>query len=577
MKIHTFCNPLDLSYEYRVYEGDKDGNSLICLEAADPVVVAFEQEYYLFSSVTNGYWVSEDLANWSFIFCDNTMLPNICSYAPAVMVMDGAIYFHQGLHDKNLYRNKTPKNPHTWELVTDNCYLGHDPFLYYDEVEDRVWASFGCGPGETEYIKVVELDRHTLEPMEQIHECIHYDPAHRGWERCFDNHTGVGGGWTEGSQILRHGNKWYLIYSGFSLHKGYANGVYISDSPTGPYEYAPNNPISHKNTGFVGGAGHGCLFGDRNGNWWNVTCASVYVSHMFERRINLFPAGFDEDGYLYVNTALGDYPIALPRGTRDHRTLTPPYMLLSKGCPVTVSSIETAMPEHPSYGGAVTETEVPESRYDHSPRYIVDEDIRTLWAADSRASDQWAMVDLGTNCTVNAIQLNIPTYNLLTTALSEKYHAYRIEISQDGTSWKTLAETETTEVFSPHAYYEVEGYGRYVKVTFRHVAGNGFAALSGLRIFGSREEDKPASISDITVIRDPDDLRNATVCWDPAERAEGYIVRYGISSDKLYNQYQVYGTSAEIRTLTVGIEYWFRIDSFNAQGITVGKRVKQIS
>lgn len=60
MKIHTFCNPLDLSYEYRVYEGDKDGNGLICLEAADPVVVAFEQEYYLFSSVTNGYWVSED-------------------------------------------------------------------------------------------------------------------------------------------------------------------------------------------------------------------------------------------------------------------------------------------------------------------------------------------------------------------------------------------------------------------------------------------------------------------------------------------------------------------------------------
>ena len=43
-----------------------------------------------------------------------------------------------------------------------------------------------------------------------------------------DDHTVEHGGWTEGSQILRHNNKWYLIYSGFSLHKSYANGVYVS-------------------------------------------------------------------------------------------------------------------------------------------------------------------------------------------------------------------------------------------------------------------------------------------------------------------------------------------------------------
>lgn len=120
---------------------------------------------------------------------------------------------------------------------------------------------------------------------------------------------------------MRNGNKWYLIYSGFSLHKSYANGVYVSDSPTGPYVYAQNNPISHKNTGFVGGTGHGCLFEDKSGNWWNVTCASVLITHGFERRINMFPAGFDEDGLLYVNTTLGDYPITLPSDSRDHRQL----------------------------------------------------------------------------------------------------------------------------------------------------------------------------------------------------------------------------------------------------------------
>ena len=570
MKKTTISNPIDVNYAYRTYEEYGDGP--ICLEAADPVIVTFEGEYYLFSSVTNGYWVSPDLAAWEFIPCDNAKLPNINNYAPALMVMDGAIYYHQGVHDKRLFRNKTPKNPDTWELVTDNCYIGHDPFLFYDEIDDRVWASYGCGPGETEYIKVVELDRQTLEPIGDVHECLHYDPKNRGWERNWDNHLWEDG-WTEGSQILRHGNKWYLIYSGFSLHKSYANGVYVSDSPTGPYEYAQNNPVSHKNTGFVGGAGHGCFFEDLHGNWWNVTCASIHVTHHFERRMNLFPAGFDEDGLLYTNTALGDYPITLPEGPRDHRKLEPAYMLLSKDCPVTVSSVETAMPEHPRYGNHLGDTQVPFTRYDHDPRFLVDEDIRTLWAADSREAGQWALVDLQRSCTVKAIQLNIPTYTLTTDDPAEKYHEFVIETSLDGETWTPLVDNRGKMEFAPHGYYEAEAIARYVKVTFFHVAGNGFAAISGFRVFGLSDEEKPAAVANLTVVRGPGDLRNATLAWTRADRAEGYIVRYGIAPDKLYNQYQVYGESTEVRTLTIGTRYFFRVDSFNAGGITVGTTV----
>ena len=567
---NTFSNPLDLNYEYRIYNQDNQ-ECPICLEAADPVVVIFEDEYYLFSSVTNGYWVSENLANWEFINCDNSQLPVIYGYAPAVMVLDGAVYFHQGEYDKKLYRNKTPKDPTGWELVTDNCYVGHDPFLYYDEIDDRVWASYGCGVGEKEYIKVVELDRKTLEPIGKVYECIKFDPDNRGWERHFDDHTVGEHGWTEGSQILRHKDKWYLIYSGFSLQKCYANGVYVSDFPTGPYEYAQNNPVSHKNTGFVGGAGHGCLFEDKCGNWWNVTCATVHVTHNFERRINLFPAGFDEDGFLYVNTALGDYTISVGDSPRDHRLITPPYMLLSKGCTVTVSSEEKNPPENPLHGNALGETQVPESRYNHSPQYITDEDIRTFWAADSRSEGQWAMLDLNRNCRIKALQLNIPTYNLLTTALNEKYNEYLIEVSEDGDCWHPLIDTRGMHVFSPHAYYEVDAYARYVKVKFFHIAGNGFAAISGLRVFGYSNVELPDAVCSLKAIRGPEDKRNALVSWKPTQHAEGYVVRYGIAPDKLYNQYQVCGTSVEIRTLTIGINYWFRVDSFNSQGITPGE------
>ncbi len=568
MQKNTYCNPLDLNYEYRIYEDNGKPRS-ICLEAADPVMVVFEGEYYLFSSITKGYWVSEDMVSWQFIDCDNSKLPEIYSYAPAVMVLDGAIYFHQGLHDKRLFRNKTPKNPDTWELVTDNCYIGHDPFMYYDEIEDRVWASYGCGPCPEEWIKVVELDRKTLEPVGEVYECIKADPKTRGWERNFDEHIDEDG-WTEGSQILRHGNKWYLIYSGFSLHKSYANGVYVSDSPTGPYVYAQNNPISHKNTGFVGGAGHGCLFEDKLGNWWNVTCASVLITHGFERRLNMFPAGFDEDGLLYVNTTLGDYPITLPSGGRDHRQLHIPYMLLSKDCKVTVSSEEKAMPENPMYGDELETTQVPESRYVHIPGYAVDEDIRTLWAAATRNPGEWIRLDLGRVCDVKALQLNIHTYNLLTTDPEEKYYEYVIEYSEDGEGYEVLLDNRGRKLFAPHAYYETDICARYIKVIFYHVAGNGFAAVSGLRIFGTEDREKPDAVQNVHAVRGPEDKRNCTLTWDKVQNADGYIVRYGIAPDKLYNQYQVYGEQVEVRTLTLGISYYFRVDSFNTGGITTG-------
>jgi hypothetical protein len=74
-------------------------------------------------------------------------------------------------------------------------------------------------------------------------------------------------------------------------------------------------------------------------------------------------------------------------------------------------------------------------------------------------------------------------------------------------------------------------------------------------------------------VRGPNDLRNATLAWTRSEGAEGYIVRYGIAPDKLYNQYQVSGEPVEVRTLTVGTRYYFRVDSFNTSGITKGETV----
>ena len=47
------------------------------------------------------------------------------------------------------------------------------------------------------------------------------------------------------------------------------------------------------------GAGHGSTIADKYGNYWHASTMRISVNHDFERRVGLFPAGFDKDGMLY--------------------------------------------------------------------------------------------------------------------------------------------------------------------------------------------------------------------------------------------------------------------------------------
>jgi xylan 1,4-beta-xylosidase len=575
IKQKTFCNPLNLNYAYRIYEE----NGPICLEAADPIIVLFKDEYYLFSSVTEGYWFSEDLANWHFIECTEAQLPGINGYAPAAMVMDGYIYWHQGYYQVKTFRTNDPKNPDAWELVNAGCNLDHDPFIYYDETEDRVWGTYGCGDLNEQYIHVQEIDKKTMEPRGKIYNCIFADQKNRGWERPLDNHTVEGWGYTEGAQIFKYNNKWYLTYSGYSLNKCYATGVYTAQSPSEEFTYEPNNPVAHKNTGFIGSAAHGCFFQDKYKNWWIVTCASVNVSHAFERRINLYPAGIDEDGLLFTNTTLSDYPIELPTSSRNHvQSCIKGWMLLSKDKPATASSIASGPAINPLYGAVLSSTEVPDSKDDHRPCLAFDEDIRTLWSAASGNEGEWLKVDLETICTVNSVQVNFATYNVATTDSAKRYTQYKIEYSTDGKNWLMLTDKRENTSFVPHDYIELSEpvNARYLRITNKYVAGDGCFAISGFRIFGNANSEAPLAPEDFTLYRDETDGRNAFVKWESTQNAEGYIVKYGVAPDKLYNQYQIYGNMAEVRTLTKGISYYFSLDAFNQSSYTEGKVIKFI-
>ena len=98
------------------------------------------------------------------------------------------------------------------------------------------------------------------------------------------------------------------------------------------------------------------------------------MKNNFERRIGIWPAGFDSDDLLYSNTAFGDYPQYLPAEKKDqlHGNFTG-WMLLNYNKPVLVSS---------TLGGFAANN-------------AVDEDIRTYWSAATEEKAEWIQTDLG--------------------------------------------------------------------------------------------------------------------------------------------------------------------------------------
>ncbi|MBN1901018.1 discoidin domain-containing protein [Candidatus Sumerlaeota bacterium] len=448
-----------------------------------------------------------------------------------------------------MYVTTDPKNPDAWSLVpgTDKDHLNHDASLFYDSEEDKIWHSFGCSPKEPIYVQ--QVDAATMLKTGPVYEVCYKNSRDHGWED-------RGGDWLEGSQILKRKGVWYVIFAGYSLESSYADGVYTAAAPTGPYAYAEYSPVSNKETGYATGAGHGHLFQDLYGNWWKVTCSSVLALDYFERRINLFPAGIDSEGQMYANTALTDYPVTIPTGPRDHRkSCLKGWMLLSRKAKAGASSSEP----------------------DHAPENAFDENIKTWWNAASRNEGEWLKVDLGTTCTVHSIQANFAEDDTGEYDPSRAIIQYKVEYSNDDAHWKMMVDKWENRDDRSHDYTELPQAvkARYIRLVNRAAAFGGKFAVRDLRVFGNAGGDAPSPVDEFSIER-LDDTRKASLRWNAAAGAEGYVVRYGIAANKLDLNYQLYDTAVQIVTLNKGVPYYFRIDSFNRNGYAEGALVKSV-
>jgi hypothetical protein len=362
----------------------------------------------------------------------------------------------------------------------------------------------------------------------------------------------------EGAWMTKHNGHYYLQFATPGTEfSGYSDGVAVGDNPLGPFT-PQSMPFSYKPGGFARGAGHGATFTDKWNNYWHVSTISISVKNNFERRIGIWPAGFDSDGVMYCSQAFGDYPTFFPTGPEDHlQSRFTGWMLLNFNKPVSVSS---------TYGC-------------YGANNAVDENIKTYWSAATGNSGEWIVSDMATISTVRAIQINYADQDAEFLGKPQGvFHQYRIFESADGRKWKLLVDKSLNKTDVPHDYIELPEpvRTRYLKLVNIHMPTGKFS-LSGFRIFGSGSGEKPSPVTGFTVLRTDKDKRSAWVKWNMADNAYAYNIYMGTSPDKLYNCIMVYDANEYwLKTMDKEKTYYFSIEAVNENGVSLSGQIIKV-
>lgn len=539
----TYINPLNIDYTYAIYDSHRD---LSYRSGADPAVVEFRGEYYMFVTRSMGYWHSKDLQNWSFIepkkwYFEGSNAPSAHNYKDSLLLVAGNPSGHMSV----LYTDNPKKGD--WKAVPGIINDLQDPHIFVDD-DDKAYVFWGSS--NTYPIRARRLDMaKRFRPEEKIHELFKLDGEKHGWERFGENHADtVLKGYMEGPWLTKHNGTYYMQYAAPGTEFNvYGDGVYTSDSPLGPYEYAPNNPISYKPGGFINGAGHGSTVVGPGNQYWHFGSMSISVNVNWERRLAMFPTYFDEDGMMYSDTNFGDYPrYGTMQGDKTGQFAG--WMLLSYKKPIKASS----------------------NLHEYQPSNANDENVRTFWVAKSKDEGEFLEIDLVNPSQVHAIQINYHDYQSdLYGRVDNLYHRYTIEGSLDGQDWFTLVDKSKNFQDVPNDYVELGEPQRVRYIRYNHIhVPTPHLSISGLRIFGKGEGKVPGEIKNFQPQRH-EDRRDITLTWDKVKDAQGYNIKWGIAPDKLYSSWLVYDTNEHhMKSLGRDQVYYFAVEAFNENGVS---------
>jgi xylan 1,4-beta-xylosidase len=571
----TYCNPVNVDYGYTPIPNFSEWGRHRA--TADPVIVNYKGDYYLFSTNQWGYWWSNDMLNWKFVSRKflrpwNHAYDELC--APAVGIIGDTMLVFGSTYTKNftIWMSTDPKG-NDWKPLVDSFHIGGwDPAFFTDD-DGRFYMYNGSSNRYPIY--GVELDRRTMQPLGTRVEITMLESWRYGWQRFgeYMDDTFLDP-FIEGAWMTKHNGKYYIQYGAPGTEfSGYADGVAVGSEPLGNFQHQPD-PMSFKPGGYARGAGHGATFQDNFRNYWHVSTISISVKNNFERRIGIWPAGFDKDDIMFCNTSFGDYPHYLPSVQSAPIRYDPPaggngafteWMLLNYKKPVMVSSTLGT----------------------YSANHAVDESIKTYWSAATDNKGEWIQTDLGNVSTVNAVQINYADQDVsfpkgMDTIFLGKsmglYHQYKLYYSVDGKKWTVLSDKSNNKTDVPHDYIELSTpvHARYIKLENIHMPTGKFA-ISGLRVFGNGNGAKPEAVKQFFVLRTEKDPRSAWIKWSLVDNAYAYNIYFGTAPDKLYNCIMVHDANEYYyKGMDKFRTYYFSIESINENGVSQRSQVQEV-
>jgi len=561
---HTFANPLDVVV----------GNER-AVRGGEPVVIIYEDNYFLFVSHRRGYWYSPDFRDWTYVDA-----PGYPAGVVSVVEMDGKL-IGCSMNNRNVYRAIDPYKGE-WEKIGELSSDRYGDANMFVDDDGKLYMYFGWS--QIMPFQVVELDKETFKEKGEPVQLFWSDIKNHGFEvrkpedviySIFNGRREYGPEelpWIEGPYMIKHNGKYYLQYAAIGLEFiSYSHGIYVGDSPMGPFTYSEHNPLTFKTSGFQVGAGHGSTFHDKKGNLWTICMIPAqYGEGGRGSELAIYPTAVDKQGVMYSNTSLGDYPQYYPDerkvGGVDNYV---DWKLLSVNKKAIVSS----------------------TFENYAPAQALDEDFKTCWVAATGDAGEFFTVDLGAKATINAIQLNWDHIGAARAAggrggfgggmmggmggarpqqaqAEQLYQCYEVFVSDDNSNWTKIISKPENKLELKHDYNELKEpvQGRYVKVVNVATYDGAKFSIKDLRIFGTTPQMKTQKVTKFMAVRNPDDRREANVMWEPVPGADGYIVRYGIEKNKLYNSYIVYGKNElYMHSLnTAPKEYFFEVEALSS-------------
>jgi xylan 1,4-beta-xylosidase len=277
---------------------------------ADPSVCRVGDEYYLVTSTFEYFpgvpiFKSRDLVHWRLIghcLTRASQLPLAGAkssqgiFAPTIRHHDGIFYLvttNMSSGGSFYVTARDPAGEWSEPVWLNETTWSMDPSLFFDD-DGKVYYT-RHGGGERGGVVQAELDLASGQLKSDVQPI---------W-------PGTGGIWPEGPHLFKIAGRYYLLISEGGTSYDHMLTVARADSPWGPFEPCPHNPIlAHRpRTGHpIQATGHADLVQAQNGTFWLVLLGIRPTNgpyHHLGRETFLAPVVFDRAGWPVVNGGAG--------------------------------------------------------------------------------------------------------------------------------------------------------------------------------------------------------------------------------------------------------------------------------